>query len=144
MISAEFLTSSKSPKDRRPPGWPAQLARRSREGKDVPGLGQDIRLLTSAATTEGLGLRLFSGALGLALLLAGCAVGPNYQRPSVTAPESFRFTAPIPASTSSLGDLPWWDVFQDERLRELIRIAFTNNYDLRIAITRVEQARSLL
>jgi multidrug efflux system outer membrane protein len=86
--------------------------------------------------------RVGAGALWLGiLLLGGCAVGPNYQRPPVNAPPAFRGEAR--ASTNSFGDLPWWEVFHDERLQSLIHIALTNNYDLRIAVTRVEQARAL-
>jgi multidrug efflux system outer membrane protein len=46
--------------------------------------------------------------------------------------------------TNSLADLPWWEIFKDETLHELIRAALTNNYDLRIAIARVEQSRAIL
>src|ERR1039458_3017062 len=76
-----------------------------------------------------------------ALFLAGCAVGPNYKRPPITAPEIFR--GEIEVSTNSFANLPWWQVFHDDTLQSLIRIALTNNYDLRIAVTRVEQARAL-
>jgi multidrug efflux system outer membrane protein len=58
-------------------------------------------------------------------------------------PEHFRFE-PIPAGTNSIAELPWWEVFKDDALQELIRTAFTNNYDLRIAIARREQARALV
>ncbi len=75
-----------------------------------------------------------------AIVFVGCAVGPNYQRPPVNAPAGFRGEALV--ATNSFADLPWWDVFQDESLRELVRRALTNNYDLRIAVTRVEQARA--
>src|SRR4051812_26358155 len=81
--------------------------------------------------------------LGLLMLASGCAVGPNYKRPKVDLPEHFRFE-PIPAGTNSLAELPWWEVFKDPTLQELIRVAFTNNYDLRIAIARVEQSRAVL
>jgi multidrug efflux system outer membrane protein len=77
------------------------------------------------------------------LFLASCAVGPNYKRPPLTLPPEFR-GPPIPAATNSLADLPWWQVFKDENLNELIRAALTNNYDLRIAITRVQQSRAVL
>jgi len=76
------------------------------------------------------------------LLLAGCAVGPNYKRPPVNSPAAFR--GEDHATTNSFADLPWWQVFQDEKLQELIRVALTNNYDLRVAFTRVEQARAVL
>ena len=75
------------------------------------------------------------------LFLTGCAVGPNYKRPSINAPELFRGETEI--STYSFANLPWWQVFHDETLQNLIRTALTNNYDLRIAVTRVEQARAL-
>jgi multidrug efflux system outer membrane protein len=77
----------------------------------------------------------------LILFFAGCAVGPNYKRPPVNAPEAFRGETDI--STNSFADLPWWKVFKDDNLQNLIRIALTNNYDLRIAVTRVEQARAM-
>jgi multidrug efflux system outer membrane protein len=80
-------------------------------------------------------------AIGLCMLWAGCAVGPNYKRPPVEAPENFRGAST--ASTNSMADLPWWKIFHDDHLQDLLRTALTNNYDLRIAITRVEQAREL-
>jgi multidrug efflux system outer membrane protein len=76
------------------------------------------------------------------LSLAGCAVGPNYKRPSANAPARFR-DALIQVSTNTLADLPWWSVFKDPALQDLIRIGLTNNYDLRIALARIEQARAL-
>ena len=72
---------------------------------------------------------------------AGCAVGPNYQRPTVTSPAIFRGdSAP---TNSSFADLDWWQVYRDSNLQALVREALTNNYDLRIAVTRVEQSRAL-
>ena len=80
-------------------------------------------------------------ALGFGVFFSGCAVGPDYKRPSVVAPETFRFgTNP---TTNSLGELPWWEVFKDPTLQELIRVALTNNYDLKQAVARVEQARNV-
>ena len=78
-------------------------------------------------------------ALMALALLAGCAVGPNYKRPVVNTPAQFRFTEN--QTTNSFGDLPWWQVFQDPVLRGLIGTAITNNYDLKQAVARVEQAR---
>ena len=77
-----------------------------------------------------------------ALTLAGCAVGPNYKRPAVNAPAGFR-DATNTVSTNSFADLPWWGVFKDPVLQDLIRVALTNNYDLRITLTRMDQARAL-
>jgi multidrug efflux system outer membrane protein len=73
------------------------------------------------------------------VLLAGCAVGPNYKRPAVETPEGFRFDEN--QATNSLGDLPWWQVFKDPVLQDLIGTAITNNLDLKQAVARVEQAR---
>jgi multidrug efflux system outer membrane protein len=78
---------------------------------------------------------------GTALTLAGCAVGPNYHRPAVDAPAGFR-DAHNEVLTNSLADLPWWGVFKDPALQDLIRIALTNNYDLRITLARIDQARA--
>ena len=78
----------------------------------------------------------------VALTLAGCAVGPNYKRPAVDVPTGFR-GATNDVSTNSLADLPWWGVFKDPVLQDLIQVALTNNYDLRITLTRVDQARAL-
>src|SRR5712671_6933325 len=82
--------------------------------------------------------RLFPIGLCSLLFMAGCAIGPNYKRPAVDTPASFRFAAD--QSTNSFGDLPWWEVFKDPTLRDLIQTAVTNNYDLRQAVARVEQA----
>ncbi|MCX7010362.1 MAG: efflux transporter outer membrane subunit [Kiritimatiellaeota bacterium] len=77
-----------------------------------------------------------------ALFLAGCMVGPDYRRCGVDVPASFR-GGPAERPSASLADVAWWDLFQDETLNQLIRAALTNNYDLRIAIARVEQARAV-
>ena len=93
----------------------------------------------------------------LVLGLAGCTVGPNYKRPSVDVPGAYRGVAPDASDQSyteaqpaarptvqSLGDEKWWDVFQDPDLQSLIRAALKNNYDVRIAATRVLQAEAQL
>ncbi len=89
--------------------------------------------------------------------LTGCAVGPNYKRPVVDVPGTYRGSSPEQAAAaaptgtataqtpaSSLGDEKWWEVFQDQQLQTLIRAALKNNYDVRIAATRVLQARAQL
>src|SRR5258708_4098523 len=78
----------------------------------------------------------------MTLSLAGCAVGPNYKRPAVNAPTGFN-GATNGASTNSLADLPWWSVFKDPVLQDLIQVALTINYDLRITLARMDQARAL-
>jgi multidrug efflux system outer membrane protein len=80
-----------------------------------------------------------------AALLTDCAVGPNYQRPTVQAPNAFRAAAPATASDpASLADLKWFEVFKDDKLQELERTALAQNYDLRDAAARVEAARANL
>lgn len=78
----------------------------------------------------------------LVLIVSGCAVGPNYVRPKVNAPADFR-GAEGAAQQASYADLPWWEVFKDDQLKSLIDTALANNYDLAIAVSRVEQARQL-
>lgn len=78
-------------------------------------------------------------------LLAGCMVGPNYHRPAVQTPGSFRDLSENPqvqAQTASYADLPWWQVFEDPQLQELIRTALKQNYDLQIATERIRAARA--
>jgi outer membrane protein, multidrug efflux system len=81
-------------------------------------------------------------SLSAVLTLSGCAVGPNYVRPKVNAPADFR-GAEGAAQQASYADQPWWEVFKDDQLKSLIDTALANNYDLAIAISRVEQARQL-
>ncbi len=87
-------------------------------------------------------MKRLMGILLVASLLSGCAMGPDYLRPKVKAPENFR-NALTPAEAICLGDLPWWNIFNDEKLQNLIRDALNNNYDLLVAISRVEQARQI-
>ena len=80
-----------------------------------------------------------------ALVLSGCTVGPNYKRPIVAVPPTYRGLAPdgtAQTETVTLGDQKWWDIFQDEQLRTLIRTALQQNYDLRIAASRVLEAQA--
>ena len=96
--------------------------------------------------------------LTFVLFTLGCAVGPSYQRPKLEVPGVYRGApsleqkqspvSPQPqASTSSeasFGDQKWWEVFQDPQLQELIRTALKQNYDVRIAATRVLEAQAQL
>src|SRR2546425_12809976 len=83
--------------------------------------------------------QIVSGVVAAALL-GGCAIGPNYKRPSVAEPQTFRGQAT--AEAASLADAPWWEVFHDPILKDLIREALHNNYDVRIAAARVQEARA--
>lgn len=77
----------------------------------------------------------------LPLLLIGCAIGPNYRRPSVPVPDTFR-GAPATNSTTSLADTKWPDLFEDDNLKQLIATALEHNFDLAIAVERVQEARA--
>src|SRR5262249_24922241 len=78
-----------------------------------------------------------------AVLLAGCTVGPDYKRPPVQVPAAFRGGEPGAAVTpETMADLKWWELFQDQTLQGLIRIAMQENYDLRVAAARILDARA--
>lgn len=79
----------------------------------------------------------------LGWLLSACAVGPAYIRPELKLPEQFRWQADA-ATGASLGDMPWWELYRDARLHELIRVALAENPDVRIAAARIEEARATL
>jgi outer membrane protein, multidrug efflux system len=78
-------------------------------------------------------------------LLSGCTVGPNYHRPAVQTPTVFHGpdeSQQAEPQTASFADLPWWQVFHDPQLQELIRTALKQNYDLQMAVERVNAARA--
>jgi multidrug efflux system outer membrane protein len=63
----------------------------------------------------------------------------------VAVPPNFRAPTPLPApEAASLANLKWFEVFRDKKLQDLISVTLVNNYDLRDAVTRVEQARANL
>lgn len=68
--------------------------------------------------------------------VSGCMVGPDYVRPAVDAPASFRFAD---SEAHELANPSWWEQFEDPALDELIRIALAGNFDVRIAAARVEE-----
>ena len=79
----------------------------------------------------------------LSTLLSSCLVGPNYTRPQVPTPPAFR-GAEGAAQQASFADLPWWDVFKDQTLTALVQTTLKNNYDLNVAVARVDQAREIV
>ena len=100
---------------------------------------------------------VFSGVL---FFMNACSVGPNYKRPAANVPSTFRGALAPEAAASestppnaatvggsasiSIGEEKWWEVFQDQELQGLIRTALKNNYDVRIAATRVLEAQAQL
>jgi multidrug efflux system outer membrane protein len=78
-------------------------------------------------------------------MITGCAVGPKYHRPAVQTPTAFHGpdkSQQTETQTASFADLPWWQVFHDAQLQELIRTALKQNYDLQMAVERVNAARA--
>jgi len=91
--------------------------------------------------------RFIWAAAFVSTILPGCAVGPNYHRPAVQTPSNFRDlneNSQVQAQAASYADLPWWQVFQDPQLQELIRTALKQNYNLQIATERINAARAQL
>jgi len=86
----------------------------------------------------------FSVGVLISVFITGCMVGPNYHRPTVQTPATYRDMSNNPQAQSqaaSYADLPWWQVFQDPQLQQLIRVALQQNYDLLIATERINAAR---
>src|SRR5947208_1383284 len=92
-------------------------------------------------------MKLSTLALVVTMLLCGCAVGPNYKKPVVDTPAVYRGLTPEDAAKTdpkSLADEKWWEVFQDEQLKDLVKTALQQNYDVRRAAARILQARAQL
>jgi len=88
-----------------------------------------------------------SGAILFAAVSSSCTVGPNYNKPLVVEPTVYRGAAAelsAKPDVASFGDQKWWDAFQDEALRDLIKTALKQNYDVRIAAARILEARAQL
>lgn len=114
--------------------------------------------MNTRSSTRSISLSLIVLLSGL-LLLTGCSptaepkgiwgklwkieVGPDYKRPDPVLVEEFRSQIG-PAESASLADLPWWGFFKDQRLQQLVAEALARNYDLNLAVARVDQARSLV
>ena len=76
------------------------------------------------------------------LLAAGCAVGPNYQKPDVKVPEAWHSPADGGEKKEPVSLAKWWEVFGDAKLNALIDDATKSNFDLQIAESRVREARA--
>jgi len=76
-----------------------------------------------------------------ATLLAGCTLGPDYQRPEIKAPATFQYE---PKQAAQTADTTWWKQFQDPMLEQLIDEALKHNTNVQIAAANVEQAAAVL
>jgi len=79
----------------------------------------------------------------LSLLLISCAMGPDYSRPDIATPGSFRMAA-AEGELKSISNLPWWELLRDEELQKLVRISLNENKDLEQAVARVEEFQARL
>jgi len=92
-------------------------------------------------------LRPLIAVILVSSLIDGCMVGPNYRKPVVQTPTAYRDLRENPQAqelAASYADLPWWQVFQDPQLQELIRTALKQNYDLQLATERINAGRAQL
>ena len=90
-------------------------------------------------------MRRLAALFQVVLLCSGCAVGPNYKRPSVSVPDTYRGATPEEAkqpAAESLGDQKWWEIFRDQQLQDLIHTALRQNYNVWIAAARILQAQA--
>jgi multidrug efflux system outer membrane protein len=81
-------------------------------------------------------LRTLSAASVLTFCLSGCLLGPNYHRPTVDTPATYRFQE---NEAADLANTEWWKQFDDPVLNELIATALAENKDVKVAAARVDQ-----
>jgi multidrug efflux system outer membrane protein len=89
--------------------------------------------------------KMSAALLLVTVLTCGCAVGPNYKKPAVNTPTVYRGLTPeeaANANSKSFAEEKWWNVFQDEQLKELMKTALQQNYDLRRAGARILQEQA--
>lgn len=86
--------------------------------------------------------RFYSNLFMLIILVAvsSCKVGPNYKRPAMKFDSLYRFAQS--SDTSTLANLEWVKLFKDTVLQRFVKTGLQNNYDIRIAFSRIEQARA--
>jgi multidrug efflux system outer membrane protein len=77
------------------------------------------------------------------MFMLACAMGPNYSRPDIPSSDSFRM-AEEPKDLPSLANMPWWELYQDEELQRLIRIALDENKDLKRAVASIDEYQARL
>ena len=71
---------------------------------------------------------------GFAFLLGGCALTPDYERPDLDLPDEWIRTSETQAS---IANLPWWEMYEDVTLSNLIEMALEANEDLAVALARM-------
>ena len=86
--------------------------------------------------------KLSAAAVAISVLAVSIAGQKKNEHPPTTIPNEFRGVAPVVANQTSIGDLKWFEIFEDEQLRQLISIAMVHNYDLQSAVARIDAARA--
>lgn len=79
--------------------------------------------------------------VGSVLLLSGCALTPDYERPELDLPKAWIETQD---ERSSIANLEWWEIYQDEVLSNLIKLALEQNQDLAVALARMQEFDELI
>ncbi|WP_019452056.1 efflux transporter outer membrane subunit [Cupriavidus sp. BIS7] len=91
--------------------------------------------------SQGFRVRAAAATAAAAVLLAGCTIGPNYQRPEVAQPAAYRIDTGV---LTVAADSDWWNSFDDPVLTAMVEAALRNNYDARIAVARIDEFRAQL
>ncbi len=86
---------------------------------------------------------LAASAMGALVALAGCALGPNFERPTSAVPAAYE-ASQTAAADSRLLSSTWWESFNDPLLNQLVQDALRNNVDLRFAQAQIDEADALL
>jgi multidrug efflux system outer membrane protein len=81
------------------------------------------------------------GALLVLVAFSGCTLGPDFVPPDMTPPDAYR-TAIMPETSAD--ELQWWELFDDPVLYDLVTTALENNKDVKIAVSRMAEARAAL
>ena len=79
--------------------------------------------------------------LGTAITASSCMMGPDFKPVDMPMPTAFRGAS---AATESIADLPWWKVFKNKDLQDLLTDTYQNNRDLKATMARVEKARQYI
>lgn len=95
---------------------------------------------------HGSALRRALPGLLLALLLAGCAVGPDYKRPRIDLPPAYPHAFDSDTDNAEQGRVAeqWWTLYGDTTLNELVALTLKNNADLRMALAQIDEAEAVL
>lgn len=80
----------------------------------------------------------------MVILVSACTVGPDYRRPELDLPESYRLAPAEAPALQAIADLPWWELFDDPQLVALIEQALRENLDLRLAAAQILEAQAQL